>query len=273
MRLATGGSDCSRSLANGDVARAERTADEARVRLQAVADWKFHGRLLVDIAASPVPGHDVAAIGGDHANDRVVVTADGHSETACLAQQGIAIPNTDHGRVDATLHLQEARETTDALLLMFAFGDVAMSAAEAGDGAIATDEREQVAFEPAVLAVGVTPASHDAGGRAAIGVEAPERIGEGRAVLLMDVVAEVRAVQIVRRQAKHAAHGFAAEHVAATGRQLPDPVLRGIDDVAETLFALADAQLREPPAPTLGHLAGARAEPRAPGRAGLVLST
>ncbi len=253
-------------VGDGDLARAQRAADEARVRLQAVADRKFHRRLLVDVAAGPVPGDDVATIGRHHADDGVVVAADRHSQAAGLAQQGIPISNANDGRVDATLHLQEASETTDALLLMLALGDVAMGAAEAGHRAIAADEGEQVAFEPAVLAVLVAPARHDAGGRAAIGVEARERIGEGRAVLFVDVVAEVRAVQIVWRQAHHAAHGFAAEHVAATGRQLPDPVLSGVDDVAQALFALADAQLREPPAPTLGDFAERAANRRSQAR-------
>ncbi len=76
----------------------------------------------------------------------------------------------------------------------------------------------------------------------------------------------MRAVQVIRRQAEHAADGFAAEHVAAAGRELPDPVLRGVDDVAQALLALANAQLGEPAPPALGHFAqratNRRREPR-----------
>src|SRR5262249_33214992 len=42
-----------------------------------------------------------------------------------------------------------------------------------------------------------------------------------------------------------------AEHIAPAGGELPDPILRSVDDVAQTLLALADADLREAPTPAL----------------------
>src|SRR4051794_16802065 len=105
-----------------------------------------------------------------------------------------------------------------------------MSTSIAGDRAVAPDEREQVSFEPAIFSIAVAPARHDAGGRAPMGVEARERIGERCSVFLVNVIAEVRAVQVIWREAEHAANGLAAEHVAAAGRELPDPILRGVDD-------------------------------------------
>ncbi len=80
------------------------------------------------------------------------------------------------------------------------------------------------------------------------------------------------AVQVIRRQADHPAHGFTAEHVATTGRQLPDPVLCGIDDVPQALLALANAQLRETPATALGHFAKRTTNGRREAR-GFVFST
>src|SRR6185503_13127646 len=81
-----------------------------------------------------------------------------------------------------------------------------------------------------------------------------ERIGKSRAVFFVDVVAEVRTTQLIGREPEHAAHRLAAENIASAGGELPNPVLRGVDDVAQALLALADADLSKAPTPALRHL-------------------
>jgi hypothetical protein len=129
-----------------------------------------------------------------------------------------------------------------------------MRAAKARNGPIPANQREEVALEPAVLAVLVAPARNDARGGAPMRIEARQRVCKRRAVFLVNVVAEMRAVQVVRREPEHAPDGFATEDVAAAGSELPDPVLRGVDDIPQALLALPDAQLREPAPPPLRDL-------------------
>ncbi len=74
-------------------------------------------------------------------------------------------------------------------------------------------------------------------------------------VVRMDEILDVGTDDFVDGQAKDALDGLAAKDVFAVRAQLPDPVLDGIDDVAQTFLALASLFLSAAPAYSLAHFA------------------
>ncbi len=94
----------------------------------------------------------------------------------------------------------------------------------------------------------MTPTGNDSSRRALTRIQLRERARKLFAVLRMHIVSEARARQLLHRQTEDAANGLTAEHEAAVGIQLPDPVLDRVHNVSQALLALADQTLGVAPA-------------------------
>ncbi len=90
-----------------DLTRAQRTADETRIRLGPVTDRKFPplGRHWPGNVPGAVPRHRATPIERNHDHHRAVVAAHLQSQTAGLPQQLVSVPDPDDGGVDRTLQL------------------------------------------------------------------------------------------------------------------------------------------------------------------------
>ncbi len=140
-------------------------------------------------------------------------------------------------------------------LLLFSLGDITMGASKSGDTAVGRRKDDQVALEPAIVAVGVPPSADDARSGSFSRGELCQDFRKLVTVVRMKEALEVGAEDFADGQAKDALNGLAAKDVFAVCALLPDPILHGIDDVAETLFALANLFLSAAPAYSLAHFA------------------
>ena len=117
-----------------------------------------------------------------------------------------------------------------------AFGEIALAAAEADHLPVLAQQHQHVALEPAIAAIAMAPARLQVARRALVRPERMHGEIERREIFGMHVLRGVGAEDFLRRIAERGAHRVAAEGEFAVAVVLPDPVLRGGDDVAQLLF-------------------------------------
>ncbi len=220
-------------VGEGGLATAERAGREAGLVAPGAQAERQHQRL--DAARQrAVPG-DGAQVGPRcvlQRDDGAGVAAAFHREAADLLQQLALVVHARDRGVDAGEQHLHAVQSRDVRFVFQLARDVAKVAAVAGELAAMGDEGG-AALEPAERAVAMRPARTTAAHR----ILAARRVGQqqrrAQAIVRVQQRDEAAADDRVGLEAHELSHGAVGEREAAFGVELEDPVLGGLDDVAQ----------------------------------------